>query len=74
MYNTFNEDKYVITHSFNTRSKHLTKPKFQRLTVTQQALSYTGPKQWNSLPQNIREAKSLSIFKSKLKKTSPGFL
>ena len=58
---------YQIEHNVNTRSCNLAKPKSHRLTRTQQSITFSGPKLWNSLPPEIRLIKSLSIFKKKLK-------
>ena len=35
--------------------------------ISQRAFRHTAPKVWNSIPQNIRNSKPLSTFKSKLK-------
>ena len=37
-------------------------------TTTQHAISYTGPKLWNSLPPHIRSIESFRCFKSSLRK------
>ena len=58
---------YQIEHNVNTRNCNLAKPKSHRLTRTQQSITFSGPKLWNSLPPEIRRIKSLSIFKKKLK-------
>ena len=33
----------------------------------EKAFSSAGPRAWNELPQNIREAQSLTVFKTQLK-------
>ena len=55
-------------HSLNTRNRHLAVPEFQRLSRTQQSCNFIGPKLWNELSSEIRNAKNLSSFKSKLRK------
>ena len=35
--------------------------------ASERAFSFYGPKLWNALPQRVREAKSLDIFKTNLK-------
>ena len=53
--------------SLQTRqSRNLMVPR-RRTAVADRAVSVRGPKLWNSLPMNIRECESFSVFKSKLK-------
>lgn len=63
-----NLEKYQKCHPRNTRSKADVVSKFHRLTLTQHSVSFLGPKIWNNLPNSIQTAKSLPIFKDKLKK------
>ena len=58
---------YRCTHNVNTRSRELAVPTFQRLSKTQNSISFRGPHLWNQLPVELRNIKSLSLFKSKLK-------
>ena len=59
----------IPNHDYETRSGNSFNPVFQRLTLTQkQSLKFQGPKTWNSIPDYIRAAPSLSIFKRKYKK------
>ena len=59
--------KFQPDHDVNTRSRNLAVPTFQRLTRTQQSVSYAGPSLWNDLPNYLKEIVSPSIFKRKLK-------
>ena len=55
------------THRHNTRHSQqgLTLPKSQ--SVGQKRFKYIGAKQWNNLPREVRETRSLSGFKYRLK-------
>ena len=57
----------AVQHSYNTRGSSVVPSAFQRLTVTQQSVEYSGPKLWNSLPLNVRAAPTLFSFKKALK-------
>ena len=59
---------YRTTHNLNTRNNKMAVPKFQRLTRTQQSLTYRGPTCWNDLPETIRNIDSLVQFKKAVKK------
>ena len=55
------------SHSYSTRtSSNLIAP-FLRLTIGQHSLAYCGPTTWNSLPDYIKSAGSLLIFKRLLR-------
>ena len=38
-----------------------------RTKTSQQSIKFIGPKIWNDLPNEIKNSKSLKIFKNKLK-------
>ena len=38
-----------------------------RLEITRKSFSYQGAKVWNDIPNNIRDAESISIFKKQLR-------
>ncbi|MCJ8747469.1 hypothetical protein PDJAM_G00153810, partial [Pangasius djambal] len=42
-------------------------PRIAKTTAGGRAFSYQAPKLWNSLPVNVREADTVSVFKSRLK-------
>ena len=60
---------HYVTCRYNVSSRHgkLALPKFHRLTRTQQSLSFSGPNLWNSLPRDLRDIESYSLFKANLK-------
>lgn len=51
----------------SSASVTLVVPSVRLTTMGGRAFSYTAPKIWNTLPQDIRNSSSLSIFKSRLK-------
>lgn len=53
------------THSHDTRSRLDALPVFQRLSICQRSLKYSGPKCWNSIPQAIKNCTHLNNFKLK---------
>ena len=63
--NSLNHNRH---HHHHTRNHNQLLPSFRRLTTTQQSLSYSGPKIWNSLPDNVKNCKSVNTFKRTLKK------
>ena len=67
MFDERNREDFSINHNLNTRNRNNLQPKFHRLSKTQHALSYVGPKIWNDLPCNIKSVRSLPIFKRKLR-------
>ena len=64
--NQFN-DLYINNHGLNTRNSHNLVPKHHKLSRTQQAISYVGPKIWNKLPISIGIIPNLNTFKRTLK-------
>ncbi len=48
-------------------SGHLIIPRISKSTVGGRSFSYLAPKLWNNLPNTVREADTLSQFKSRLK-------
>ena len=36
------------------------------------SLTYLGPKIWNIVPEDIKKSESLNVFKTKIKKWTPG--
>ena len=65
MYN--NSDQFLPRHTLNTRSRNLPVSNFHRLSQTQKAISYHGPKIWCSIPHDIRMSQSVKIFKRRIK-------
>lgn len=56
------------SHNYDTRHRDNLCLPSHRLTKFQHSISYLGPVVWNSIPQPIQDAPSLSVFKNKLKK------
>ena len=66
-----NNNNYNASHReqvYNTRNKNAMLPTFQRLTTTQQSISYRAPHVWNSLPVSLKELSSLPKFKLETRK------
>ena len=60
---------YLIEHERTTRNRDQSAySNFHRLELTQHAVSFAGPKLWNSLPINLRNIESLGQFKRSLQK------
>ena len=55
------------SHAYSTRNRGNIVPSFQRLTLTQQSVSYAAPSIWNDLPADLKECASIGTFKKKLK-------
>ena len=66
-YRAIKSGNYQTNHNLNTRYRHLATPTFQRLSRTQQSISFCGPVLWNSLPDTIKEIGTASLFKRHLK-------
>ena len=58
---------YQVSHNLQTRNRNLAQPKFHRLSRCQQSCTFNGPNNWNKLPIDIQNTKSISAFKSKVK-------
>ena len=54
-------------HLHNTRNRNQLVPVYHRLTQTQKAISFMGPKIWNQIPIETREIESLKLFKKCVK-------
>ena len=63
------DNEYTTNHGVNTRYSMKARPKGHILSRTKQSVSYSGPNLWNSLPNNLRNIKSLTLFKKQLKQT-----
>ena len=55
-------------HHYETRTAQNLVPYDARLTITENSLRVRGPNIWNSIPQDIRDLPTISIFKSRYKK------
>ena len=53
--------------TISTTSVDYIVPEFQRLTVTEQSITYIGPTICNTITLQIRQSRTLSLFKDKYK-------
>ena len=67
MFEARHSGNYDRTHRYPTRSFNDLVPSHARLTVTQNSINVCGPNIWNSIPQEIRDLPTLSIFKNNYK-------
>ena len=67
MFNKLSDAPEIINHSHSTRFAHHVRPEYERLSLTQHSLKYSGPTYWNSLPDNIKQVQSVASFKRILK-------
>lgn len=58
---------YNPTRTLRSQSKHLLHKPIPRLSFGQKAFSYSAPFVWNSLPDQVKSATSIQIFKKRLK-------
>ena len=54
--------------SIKTRSNSNLVPTTSRVTVSQQALRFVGPKIWNAIPKSIKESSTVNSFKNQMRK------
>ena len=67
MFKARSRGEFTVEHGLNTRNRNLAHPTFHRLDLSQHAVSYAGPKAWNSLPINIQGQVKLGPFKRLVK-------
>ena len=58
-------------HIYDKRNISALIPSFSRLTLTQNSLSVSAVNFWNELPTDIKESRSLPMFKKQSEKMSP---
>ena len=63
----FNFTKTQAVHSYNTRRSNDIRLPLPRTNWGKQTYIFHAAKDWNSLPNDLKECNILSIFKSKLK-------
>ena len=68
MYKNSSDDQFTRLHSYNTRGRDNLLSGFQRLTVTQQSLTFRGPNIWNNIPDEVKDQPNIKLFKKYLKK------
>ena len=62
LYKHRNSSLYHRSHIYNTRHRQDLLPSYRGLTT------FSGPRVWNSLTDNVKNSRSLTIFKNILKK------
>ena len=67
MYKNKNSSNFKRIHDYQTRHSSQLIPNYHRLTTTQHSLTFTGPITWNQIPERIRQARSLTLFKKAMK-------
>ena len=67
MYQNHSTEFSSADHSYNTRFRHHLVPEFHRLNSSQRSLDFSAPHFWNSLPEYIKQADSINIFKRRVK-------
>jgi len=60
-------NQFSTSHTINTRNRDQMQPVYQRLRMSQRAISFSGPKEWNKLPEAIRNTQTIGRFKKLLK-------
>ena len=68
MYKEQNNPIFFYSSGYNTRNSSNLYSRRQRLNVTQQSIYFKGPGLWNSIPIDIRDSRSLGVFKRKYRK------
>ena len=67
MYKLNNVESFGVPHNYGTRYRNLPRTSRHRLATCQKALSFTGPTEWNNLPNYLREIRTFNSFKKNLK-------
>ena len=57
-----------VYHNYPVRTRNDLRIPIHNLTIYQHSLAYTGPKIWNSLPDDIKNSLSIHSFKKQYKK------
>ena len=66
MYQARQRGEYASQSSIHTRWSNDSRPSRHRILLTQHAVSYAGPKFWNSLPPHLRSINSYKKFRKSL--------
>lgn len=67
MFNKRDDDCFRVNHNVNTRFRDMPRSSWQRLTMCQKAFSFTGPSEWNKLPESVRNIGRIGTFKKKMR-------
>ena len=57
----------MTIHDYNTRSSHHLHVPYCRTKLRQNTIQFQGPKLWNLLPEEIKSAPSVNIFKKRMR-------
>ena len=57
----------MAIHDYNTRSNHHLHIPYCRTKMRQNTIQFQGPKLWNLLPEEIKSAPSVNIFKKRIR-------
>ena len=57
----------INSHIINSRNRDQMQPAYQRLAMSQQAISFSAPKEWNKLPDDIRKTQTIGRLNKLLK-------
>ena len=68
MFKMDSRNNFERVHIYDTRNRSALLPSFARLTLTQNSLSVSAVNFWNELPNDIKESRSLPMFKNGVKK------
>ena len=60
--------QFNLTHGHNNSHRIKLDPTFQRLTTTQKSLNYCAPKNWNYIPDFIKNRPNVKSFEASYKK------
>ena len=67
MFHARDRGEYDTQTNYQTRGPNRALSAFRRTTTTQHAISFAGPKYWNSLPPDIRSINNYKRFRKSLK-------
>ena len=67
MFKMRSENGFIPNHNVNTRFRDMPRTSWQRLTMCQKTFSFTGPSEWNNLPNDLKNIEKISVFKRKLR-------
>ena len=62
MFKLIRTNKFYSTHKVNTRNKDKIQPVYLTLSMRQITKSFSGPKEWNCLPLDIRNNQTTGKF------------
>ena len=68
LYKLNNFSQFQTNHAYNTRFRQQLRPTFERLTQPQRSINYRGPMIYNEIPEYIKNAENLCLFKKRLKR------